>query len=244
MKFSSRDHCFILLLALGNFSTNYMFMYLAQEHLTSAMTSIAFSTMLLMNIVNTRIFFGVKIESKTYLGGLLGIVGIVALFWDDLMGTNITDKSLYGLVLVMTGTLIASFGNMFSVRNSRKGLNIFAVNAWGMLYGTLALIGFCLVQESAFNLSYEYKYLGSLIYLAIFGTVIAFASYFELLKTMGPEKASYAVVLFPIVAVCLSSAFEGFVWTPTIVLGFVLVLLGNVIVLTPAKKMRRIIREP
>jgi drug/metabolite transporter (DMT)-like permease len=241
LKFTRSDHFFILLLALGNFSVNYMFMYLAQEHLTSAMTSIAFSTMLLMNIINTRIFFGTKIEIKTYLGGILGVLGIVMLFWDDLVGSNLSDKALYGLALVMTGTLIASFGNMCSVRNSKKGLNIFAVNAWGMLYGTLALILFAAVKGSEFSISYEPSYLASLIYLSVFGTVIAFASYFELLKNMGPEKASYAVVLFPIVAVCLSSLFEGFVWSTTVIVGFIMVLLGNFIVLTPLKKLRIIL---
>jgi drug/metabolite transporter (DMT)-like permease len=69
--------------------------------------------------------------------------------------------------------------------------------------------------------------------------VIAFASYFVLLKNIGPERASYAVVLFPLVAVVLSSLFEGFVWTKPIILGFAMVLLGNFIVLTPAEQFAR-----
>ena len=45
----------------------------------------------------------------------------------------------------------------------------------------------------------------SLLYLSTFGTVIAFACYFVLLKNIGPEKASYVIVLFPLVAVVLST---------------------------------------
>lgn len=241
MRFSVVDHGFIALLALGNFSANYMFMYWAQETLTSAMTSIAFSTMLLMNIVNTRLFFGRKIEPRTYLGACIGVLGIVALFWNDLQSANLSDNSMLGLGLVLTGTLIASLGNMTSVRNSNKGLNIFAVNAWGMLYGSLALCLFAFANASEFTFSYQTSYIISLLYLSIFGTVIAFGSYFVLLKNMGPEKASYVIVLFPIVAVCLSSLYEGFVWSDNIVIGFVMVLLGNLILLTPARKIERLV---
>ena len=243
LVFSSRDHFFIGLLALGNFSANYVFMYRAQVHLTSAMTSIAFSTMLLMNIINTRLFFGTKIAPRTYLGACIGVLGIVALFWHDLQSLRLSGQSLTGLILVITGTLIASFGNMTSVRNSRHGLNIFAVNAWGMLYGTIGLSLFAIASGSEFGFSYRTDYIISLLYLAVFGTVIAFASYFMLLKNLGPEKASYVIVLFPIVAVCLSSLFEGFVWTPNIVIGFVMVLLGNLIVLTPPQKLAKLLNS-
>lgn len=240
LRFSSLDHFFILLLALGNFSVNYVMMYLAQQYLTSAMTSIAFSTMLLMNIINTRLFFGKKIEPRTYVGASIGVLGIAVLFWDDLRVMNFNDGSLLGLALVLTGTLVASFGNMASVRNSNRQLNVFAVNAWGMFYGCLALLVFVLIKGSEFTISTQPSYIISLLYLAIFGTVIAFASYFVLLKNIGPEKASYAVVLFPLVAVTLSSFFEGFIWTNTIIAGFIMVLIGNLIVLTPAEKFARI----
>ena len=243
MTFSVRNHGFIVLLAFGNFSVNYMFMYWAQEDLTSAMTSIAFSTMLLMNIVNTRLCFGVKIEKRTYLGACLGVAGIIALFWDDLSGSGFGDASLRGLAFVLGGTLIASYGNMASVRNSQHGLNIFAVNAWGMLYGSIVLVLFALFNGAEFTFSTETSYVVSLLYLAVFGTVIAFASYFVLLKNLGAAKASYAVVLFPVVAVCLSSIFEDFVWTDNVIIGFVMVLLGNLIVLTPVDRLANFTRR-
>jgi drug/metabolite transporter (DMT)-like permease len=225
---------------MGNFSVNYVLMYLAQQYLTSAMTSIAFSTMLMMNIINTRLFFGHPIAPRTFIGASIGIFGIVALFWDDLSKLDMADGSLLGLALVLTGTLVASLGNMVSVRNSRHDLNIFAVNAWGMTYGCVVLLVFAWLRGAEFTFSMQPSYIASLLYLSVFGTVIAFASYFVLLKNIGPEKASYAIVLFPLVAVTLSSFFEDFVWTTPIILGFVMVLIGNLIVLTPAEKFARI----
>ena len=168
---------------------------------------------------------------------MFGIFGIIALFWNDIGEFNANSETTVGLVLVLTAALIASLGNMVSVRNSNQGMNVFAVNAWGMLYGTLVLIVIALVSGSDFIISSQPSYIISLLYLAVFGTVIAFATYYLLLKNIGPERASYVIVLFPIVAVTLSSLFEGFVWTPNVITGFVLVLLGNAILLTPTEKI-------
>ena len=238
MTYGLKDHGFIGLMALFNFSLNYVLIYQSQQYLTSAMTCIVFSTMLLMNIINTRLFFGDKIAPKVWLGALLGLGGLVVLFWNEL-GESQSDTWL-GLSLGLAATLTASFGNMVSVRNSRSGVNVLAANAWGMLYGSLALGLMMIVLGTDFAISWQPDYLISLLYLAIFGTVIAFATYYILLNEMGPGKASYVIVLFPVVAVVLSSLFEGFVWTGYTFTGFVLVLLGNAVILAPEKKMKQV----
>lgn len=237
LRYEAKEHAFIALLASCNFSINYLVIYLAQLHINSAMTSVAFSTMLLMNIVNTRLFFGTPIPARVYLGAVTGIAGIVALFWQGLTVVNTEDKLILGLALVLLSALIASFGNMVSVRNSGRGINVFAANAWGMSYGTLILCIIAVLSGSELRFSTEPAYVISLLYLAVFGTVIAFATYFLLLRDIGPEKASYVIVLFPVVAITLSSMFEGFEWTSNIILGFALVLTGNAIVLTPIDKI-------
>jgi len=242
MSFERRDHAYILLLAAFNFSLNYAVIYASQRYLSSAMTSIAFSTMLLMNIINTRLFFGTKIAPKTYLGALLGISGIVALFWHDLSSFSDGSGALLGLGLVLTSALIASLGNMVSVRNSNNDMNVFAVNAWGMLYGALILTAWVLLSDAEFSFSSSQSYVLSLVYLSVFGTVIAFASYYVLLKEMGPERASYVIVLFPVVAVTLSSFFEGFEWRSNTLIGFALVLIGNAIILTSKDLLLRVFK--
>ncbi len=238
LRYSLRNHGFMLLLALFNFSLNYAIIYSSQVYLSSAMTSVAFSTMLMMNIVNTRLFFGSKISPRVYLGAVFGIGGILTLFWEDLH-LHQSDNQLIGLSLVLLAALTASIGNMVSVRNSRAGMNVFAVNAWGMLYGALMLILVVAISDVEFAFSLQPAYVISLLYLSVFGTVIAFATYYLLLNSMGPEKASYSIVLFPVVAVVLSSLFEGFAWTGYTILGFALVLIGNAIVLTPVDRLRR-----
>jgi len=239
MRYSVVDHLFFLGLACCCFAFNYLILYWAQQYLTSAMTSIAFSTLLIMNICNTRLFFGAPIAPRIYLGALVGIVGIVALFWHDVRNLDFSSTAMYGLALALVGTLIASFGNMISVRNSNRQIGIMQGNAWGMTYGAILLAAYAWMSGVAFSFSTSPSYLGSLLYLAVFGTVVAFASYFALLKNIGPERASYAIVLFPVVAVALGSFYDGFVWYTSTVIGFVLVLFGNVIVLTPTKVLAK-----
>lgn len=244
MRFSAKDHGFIALLALFNFALNYILIYQAQQYLTSAMTAIAFTTMLLMNIINTRLFFGKPVAKRIYFGALMGIAGIVVLFYPDLDGLDFTNASLIGLVLVLGSALSASLGNMASVRNSRAGLPITQVNAWGMLYGAIGLTVLVLISGTPFTFSTSPAFIISLLYLAVFGSVIAFATYFALLKGMGPEKASYTIVLFPLVAVVLSTMFEDFVWSSYTFSGFALVLLGNALVLTPFAKIKALMIKP
>lgn len=242
MQFSIKNHLFFMLLASCNFGFNYLILYWAQGYLTSAMTSIAFSTLLIMNIINTRIFFGKPIAPRIFFGAILGLAGIVGLFWQDVKTLDFASEAIIGLGLSLGGTLMASLGNMTSVRNSINNIGIMQGNAWGMLYGGLFLFFFASINGSDFNLDYRLPYIASLLYLSVFGTVIAFACYFILLKDIGPEKASYSVVLFPVVAVTLSMIFEGFVWHSNTVIGFVLVLMGNVIVLTPIEKIKSMLR--
>ncbi|MEZ7208078.1 DMT family transporter [Pseudoalteromonas sp. DY56-GL79] len=237
MRFSRRDHGFFILLALCNFGANYLFLYWAQAHLTSAMASIAFSLLLVVNIVNTKLFFAKPIAKRIYFGASLGTLGIVSLFWHDLVAFDLQSEAFLGLSLALLGTVVASLGNMVSVRNSNQQIDVMAGNAWGMLYSAVMLATYVAFSEHQFINQAPASYWWSLIYLSVFGTVIAFGCYFSLLKNIGPEKASYLIVLFPFVAVALSTLFEGFEWQQNTFIGFILVILGNAIVLTPLNRI-------
>lgn len=241
LSFSKKDHLFFMCLALCNFGGNYLLLYWAQAHLTSAMTSIAFSTLLIMNIINARLFFGKPIAPRMFVGAGLGLAGIVALFWPDIQGFDLSGEAMLGLGLSIGGTAVASLGNMTSVRNSQHNIGVLQGNAWGMLYAALFLFAFVCLSGGHFSFDARAPYVVSLVYLSVFGTVLAFAFYFILLKDIGPEKASYTVVLFPVVAVLLSILFEGFELQANSLLGFILVLSGNVIVLTPFRKLKALV---
>ena len=238
MRYSWRDHGFFTLLALFNFGLNYLTLYWAQNYLISAMASIAFSMLLVMNIINTRLFFSKPIAKRIYVGALLGVLGIASLFWPQIQQFDLSNGTLVGLLLALSGTFVASLGNMISVRNSQRDIGVMQGNAWGMLYSAIGLAVYVLISDVQLTFTAPASYWVSLLYLAIFGTVIAFACYFALLKNIGPERASYVIVLFPLVAVVLSTLFEGFEWQTNTFIGFSLVLFGNAIVLTPTQRIK------
>ena len=75
------------------------------------------------------------------------------------------------------------------------------------------------------------SYVIGLLYLALCGSVLAFGAYLTLLGRIGADRAAYATVLFPLVALAISTVVEDYVWTPTAMLGVALVLAGNLLVL-------------
>ena len=238
LKFDRRAHTRFVLLGMLLFCLNYIVLYHAQQYITSALTAIAFSTMLWMNIMNARIFFGVRAGGRVIAGALLGIVGIVVLFMPQIDRVSLSDATLYGAALCVLGASIASLGNMVSQSAQNDGLPVVQSNAWGMLYGSILTGAIAFGQGKEFSFDWSLAYVSSLLYLIIFGSIIAFGAYLTLLGRIGAHKAGYAVVMFPVVALAVSVFFEGLQITANIVVGVMLVLLGNIFILQTRPKVQ------
>ena len=235
LQFSLRAHGSFLMLGVLLFSLNYITAYYAQQYITSAMTAIAFSMMVWMNIVNARIFFGTRAGWRVIAGAVLGVVGIAVLFLPQVEQFSFSDMTLYGAGLAVLGAYLASLGNIVSQASQQEGLPIVQSNAWGMLYGSLLTAAVALWQGREFNFDASPDYIISLLYLTVFGSIIAFGSYLTLLGRIGAHKAGYAMVMFPLVAVLVSVLFEGLELSSSIVAGMLLVLSGNVFILRGRK---------
>ena len=231
LRFALRDHAWFFLLGLLLFGINYIISYHAQIYITSALTAVAFSTMVWMNIINARLFFGVKAGRRVLFGALLGAIGIFYLFAPQISEVSFNDTVFYGASLAVLGALAASFGNMVSQTTQKANLPVVPSNAWGMLYGTLFTGVIALTKGHAFEIEWTVAYVSSLAYLTVFGSIVAFGAYLTLLGRIGAHKAGYAMVMFPVVALILSLLFEGLQLNASIVIGTLLVLAGNVFVL-------------
>jgi len=239
LGFSLRQHGWFLLLGFFLFGLNYILAYRAQIYLTSALTAIAFSAIVWMNIINARVFFGVRAGRRVLFGSILGIAGIVILFAPQIGDVTLTDTVFYGSVLAVASAIVASFGNMISQGAQKRNLPVIQSNAWGMLYGAI-LTGIIAVFEGhPFVFDWSAGYLISLAYLTVFGSIIAFGAYLTLLGRIGAHRAGYAMVVFPVVALILSMLFEGLQLNATIILGTALVLAGNMFVMW-TKPQRRV----
>jgi drug/metabolite transporter (DMT)-like permease len=238
LAFGWRQHGWFFLLGLLLFGVNYVLAYRAQIYISSALTAIAFSTMVWMNIINARIFFGVRAGRRVLFGALLGIAGIFTLFAPQIGEMTFSDTVFFGSILSVMGALVASFGNMVSQGAQRAKLPVIQSNAWGMFYGTLITAAIAISEGHEFIFDWSAGYLGSLLYLTVFGSIIAFGAYLTLLGRIGAHKAGYAMVMFPVVALILSAIFEGLEVDATIVVGTLLVLAGNLFVLNTKSPSR------
>ena len=232
MKYSARQHGFIALQGLFLFSSNYLVFYWATGLLTSGIVALMFSTVILMNIVNGAIFMGSQIRPRVVLGAGFGIAGIAAILWAEVTGFGDNADTWRGLWMCLLATWFASIGNIISARNQRKAIPVIQTNAWGMTYGALFMAIYALFGGVPFNYDPAVSYSVSLLYLSVFGSILAFGCYLTLVGRIGADKAAYAAVLFPVIALALSTLFEDYQWTLRALFGFALVLLGNYIVLT------------
>ena len=191
-----------------------------------------FSTVILMNIVNGALFMGSKVRARVILGAGFGIAGIAAIFWAEVSGVGDNADTWRGLWMCLLATWFASLGNIVSARNQQNGIPVVQTNAWGMAYGALIMAIFAVISGAPFNYDTSFSYSLSLVYLAVFGSILAFGAYLTLVGRIGADKAAYAAVLFPVIALGLSTLFEDYQWTLRAVFGIALVLLGNYIVLS------------
>jgi drug/metabolite transporter (DMT)-like permease len=231
LHFDGVTHRYFLLMGCFLFGLNYLAAYAAQIYITSALNAIGFSAMLWMNIVNARVFLGRRIARRTYIGAILGIVGIFILFWPEIQDVSWSDRVLIGAMISLSGAYIASIGNIVSHAAQQKKIPVMQSNAWGMLYGGLLNSAAALVQGKSFAFDTSPGYVISLLFLSVFGSVVAFGCYLTLLGRIGVERAGYAVVMFPMVAVVLSALFEGLELELHIYVGVGLALAGNVAIL-------------
>ena len=231
LSFPLREHLWFALLGIFLFGINYVLAYRAQIFITSALTAIAFSTLLWMNIINSRLIFGVRASRRVLFGALLGIIGILTLFVPQITELSLSDSVFVGSLLAVGGAFVASLGNMVSQGAQRRQLPVMQSNAWGMFYGFLVNGLVAVTGGHAFNFEWSVAYVGSLAYLTVFGSIFAFGAYLTLLGRIGAHRAGYSMVLFPVLALILSVLFEGLRIDNTLLIGTALVLAGNVFVL-------------
>ena len=228
---SKQDHGFMVLQGMCLFSLNFVCVYTAGLAISSGLLAVIFSASTLFNAVNNRIFWGEQPTPAVFAAGVLGIIGLSLMFWPELEADSDKGADLASIGFAFLGTFFFSLGNMIAVRHNKKGLKPFTSNAYAMIYGTLFLAALLIITDTPLAWDSQPEYLGSLFYLAIIGSVAGFTAYLSLVGRIGANKAAYATVMFPIVALALSTVFEGYVWTLSSVSGLVLVLLGNGLIL-------------
>ncbi|PPR78265.1 MAG: hypothetical protein CFH01_01100 [Alphaproteobacteria bacterium MarineAlpha2_Bin1] len=231
ISFLLKDHVVYFLLGVLLFSLHFIAVYYSINIIKSGLTAVGFSSILIMNVILSKVFLKNKFEIPVIIGSLCGILGIIFIFLPELSNIKNSSLVIFGFILSFFAAIIASFGNTLSEWYQKNGGEIIQTSAWGMSYGCIisALIGIIRGHSISFEFSADFIY--SLLYLVIFCTTIAFWAYLSLIKKIGSRKAAYAWVAAPLVALFLSFLFENYQWTVLSIIGSMFLIFGNILIL-------------
>lgn len=226
LRFPWRTHLRFAALGACLFSTNLLMYYNAGLTVNSGLLAVFFSLAAIVNPLMATVVLKQPLQPRLLLAALVGIFGVMLMFGPEALLDN-KDGAGRGLLFAAMGTLLFSSGNMISGRIQYAGISVLSANAWGMVYGSTLLGLVACVNGRPFIIEPTVYYLGSLVWTIVFSSVIAFFVYLTLLGRIGAARTSYTTVLFPVLALLISTVFENYQWTPLGGLGLLCVLGGN-----------------
>ncbi|MYN43742.1 EamA family transporter [Pseudoduganella sp. FT93W] len=218
----------MLLQGCATFGISYICTYTSEQYLVSGLVAVLFALMVFWNPILNRIFLGAPLGWRTWSAGAVAIAGVSLLFYQSIGEAWAEIRSggnghfLLGLVLALTATIASSVGNVVVIKVREQSPNVLLTMAWSMLWGSLLVALWVLASGQSFRLPHGLPYWGGLLYLSLFGSVIAFAAYFTLIHRIGSHKAVYIGVVTPVISVLLSIQLEHYRPGPLEWLGMIL----------------------
>jgi len=223
------------LFGLFQFNLNFQFVYASEHYLTSGLVAVFFALMLVPNAVMARVFLGAHFGLRFVAGSLVALAGIALLLLHEYRDAPAGMDVAKGAALVLCAVMCASLGNVLQGTATARRQPVITLLAWGLTFGALGDAAYALVMHGAPVLDPRPQYLWGIAYLGIIGTVATFPIYTALIRDWGPGKAAYNGVAVPVVAMLLSTLFEGFHWTGLAISGALLAMAGLLIALSGRK---------
>lgn len=233
LRIGREGQVFAALFGVAQFVFNFNFVYRAEAHITSGLVAVIFALLIVPNTLFARAFLGIRPSRRFYAGAAIAMAGIGLLFLKEYReAAQGSDAVLLGIGLTMCGVLSASVANVMQATKRAAALPMASLLAWGMLWGTLfdgvyawAMFGPPVIEPS-------FGYIGGVVYLGVAASAIAFMAYFSVIRMIGPGPAAYSSVIVPVIAMGISTVFEGYRWTLLAAAGGALAMAGLVIALT------------
>jgi putative membrane protein PagO len=192
-----------LYIFLGFFSYLIPFglVYWSEQFIPSGLTSILFAVLPFGVIIFSKLMMKESVISfNQVVGVILGFIGIIVIFSESL------EMEFSGYFLGMSAALFAALMQAYVavvIKKHGKHLNIMTMNFIPLLMTGVLMTAGGIIFENHSVWIFDWKAIGSIIYLALFGTVIAFSVYYWLIKKMNLVILSLNSFISPIIAVIL-----------------------------------------
>jgi drug/metabolite transporter (DMT)-like permease len=224
------------LVGLLQFCGNFQFVYRAEQHLTSGIVAIFFALLMVPNALLAWVFLNERVSARFLFASAISAGGIALLMIHEYRMAPPGGQVPLGIALACAGLLSASAANVLQASATGRAQPVAPLIAWSMLAGTAVNFLYSLATAGPPVFEPRLGYFAGIAYLALFGSVVTFPLYFGLIRTMGAGRAAYNGVAVPVVAMGLSTLFEGYRWTPLTIAGTVLSLTGLLFALSSRTK--------
>jgi len=238
LLFHWRDHLVFAGVGATLFSLNFISFYYAGYHLPSGLLSVVFALAAVFIPLLGALVLRQTVHPRVIAGAGIGVAGLALVFGPSIASGEGIHGAGEGLALALAGTFCFAVGSLLSGVAGRRGYPAASLTAWGIFYGFVIVFVVALVRGGHFTVEWNLRYIGSLLVLVAAQTLAGFAVYFALIRRIGASRAGYVTVLFPLVALALSTVFEAFHWTSSAAFGIALVLAGTLLVLLPRRERR------
>ncbi|MBA3055575.1 MAG: EamA family transporter [Sphingomonadales bacterium] len=214
------------------FCLNFQFVYQAEKHVTSGVVAVTFALLILPNAVFARIFLGIRVSLGFVAGSALALIGIALLVLHEYRMAPPDSEVIFGIGLCFGALLVASAANVVQASAGARTAPAAPLLAWAMFWGTVCNFAVSWTLAGPPVIDPRPQALAGVAYLALVGSVLTFPLYFNLLHRIGPGKAAFHAVIVPVVAMLLSTLFEGYQWTLLAATGAALAIFGVLIALS------------
>lgn len=225
-----------MLLGLMQFSLNFNFVYAAEHHITSGLVAVIFALLIVPNALLAKWWLRRPIGTSFIVGSAIASIGVALLMVQEYRAAPVGgEEVLLGLALTLCGVVCASISNVLQVTPAVARVPTLTILAWSMFWGSIINALYAFTQYGPPVIDTRPAYLGGVLYLGIIGSVVTFPLYFRLIRDIGPGKAAYTGVLIPVIAMLLSTLFEGYNWSALALAGAVLAMIGLVVAMQARK---------
>jgi drug/metabolite transporter (DMT)-like permease len=239
LAYSLADHGALALQGVFLYGVSYVCVYHAERFVPSGLVAVGYSASPLLAGIGAALLFGAALRRRFVVGGVLGVCGVIVIFWTEITRASASERATLGALLTVASVLLSAVGSLVASRNRERGVALLPAMGFGMLYGAIAaaVVAFAFGRSVAMPTAPSWWL--SLAYLAFAGSVLTFACFLTLQDRVGVGAAGTVGVMTPLLALLVSIAFEGFRPDARTAAGAALAVAGNALMLIPARFGRR-----